>query len=142
MQTNIQEFLSTSSLLICNAARIFISIVFHHETPAALDIQRLLSEQISLFSLLPHMEIYHQWCLAITAVCAVSDDHRLFFLEKFATLSRDIQVVNANEMVEKCWIKTDFNINGNTGMSNGYLKSAFMGLEGLWKRDNEARMTI
>jgi hypothetical protein len=92
-----QKFMSSSSSLMCNAIPILVLILFHDLTSATLDIQLLLSQQVSLFSQLPHLEIYYAWRLAITAICPISDEDRLFFSQIFEAFSHGVALGNAKQ---------------------------------------------
>jgi hypothetical protein len=103
--------LMRTSSLIHNASKIYFYTSLHSALPTTHIVRHLVAEQVMLIGNMPRLQSAHLWSIFVTALYALEDDVRIFFLEQFdkleAVSSTRSSTQAARTIVETVWKKRD-----------------------------------
>jgi hypothetical protein len=103
--------LARTSTLIHNAAKIYFYTSLHSALPSTQIVRRLITEQILLLRSILSIQSAHLWSIFVTALYALEDHERIFFLREFdrleiASATRS-SMHAARAIVETVWKRRD-----------------------------------
>lgn len=115
--------LARTSSLIHNAAKIYFHTSLRAALPSTHIIRRLLAEQVLLLQSMPAIQSAHLWSIFVTALYAIEDDQRIFFLEQFDRLeiasSTRSSTHAARAIVQTVWKKRDLDADSEQSLEAG-----------------------
>lgn len=115
--------LARTSSLIHNAAKIYFYTSLHAAQPSTYIVRHLVSEQVMIMKSMPAMRSAHLWSFFVTALYALEDNERIFFLEQFDNLeivsSTRSSTQVAKSIVQTVWRKRDLDADSSQPLEPG-----------------------
>jgi hypothetical protein len=112
--------LARTSTLIHNAAKIYFYTSLHSALPSTHIIRRLVAGQVLLLQGMPCIQSAHLWSIFVTALYALEDDERIFFLEQFDKLetvsATRSSMHNARAIVQTTWKRRDLDVDSDQSL--------------------------
>jgi Fungal specific transcription factor domain len=115
--------LTRTSTLIHNAAKIYFYTSLHSALPSTHTVRNLVAEQVLLLQSIPTLQSAHLWSIFVTALYALDDEQRIFFLEHFdrlevASATRS-SMHAARTIVQTVWKKRDLGADSEQSVEVG-----------------------